>query len=197
MLKKFFILLLCFMISLFLVGCQSGLYDEGTVTTPNGDVFEVKSRSTTTGRVYSINDGDTLLLEVGDEEIRSSDFELIYDSDKVKAYLFYSRILVSIDNGSFRLVDNSFDFDETPEVDDIIAANLLRSRGTILGYYDIFKQRQPQKYTSMIEAYRNENYSQLSEFGLPTKPGPRETMMFTLDDYIQSDTESNSPQIER
>lgn len=192
MLRKVFILSLCFSITLFLAGCHSGLNDEGTVTTQNGDVFEVQSRSTTTGRVYSIKDGDTLLLEVGDEEIRSSDFELIYDSDKVKAYLFYSRILVSIDNGSFRLVNKDFAFDEIPEVDDMIAENLLRSRGTILGYYDIFKQRQPAKYARMIEAYRDEDYVILRSFGLPMESGPRKTMMLTLDDYIHSDSKLNS-----
>ncbi|EXM41022.1 hypothetical protein RASY3_02795 [Ruminococcus albus SY3] len=81
-----------------MVGCHSGLNDEGTVTTQNGDVFEIKSKTTTTGRTYFIKDDDSLLIEVGEEEISSSDFELIYDSDKVKAYLFYSRILVSVDN---------------------------------------------------------------------------------------------------
>ncbi len=83
-----------------------------------------------------------------------------------------SYILVSVNNGSFQLVDEDFAFDEVPEVDEMIAENLIRSRGSINEYYDIFKQRQPQKYASLIDAYRRKNYDVLSEFGLPTAPGP-------------------------
>lgn len=184
--QKMLLLPLILAIALSFTGCYSRyeLNDEGTVTTPNGDVFEIKSRSEITGRIYSIKDGDSLLLEVGDEEIRSSDFELIYDSDKVKAYLFYSRILVSVDNGSFQLVDEDFAFDETPEVDNMIAANLLRSRGTILGYYDIFEQRQSEKCSALRRAYREKNESKLSEFGLPTAPGPRKDVLDMLGEYL-------------
>ena len=69
-------------------------------------------------------------------------------------------------------MDEDFAFDEVPEVDEMIAENLIRSRGSINEYYDIFKQRQPQKYASLIDAYRRKNYDVLSEFGLPTAPGP-------------------------
>ncbi|EXM41021.1 hypothetical protein RASY3_02790 [Ruminococcus albus SY3] len=185
MLRKIFILLLCFWISLFIVGCHSDLNDEGTVTTENGDVFEIKSRSEITGRMYSIKDGDSLLIEVGDEEIRSSDFELIYDSDRVKAYLFYEcYILVSVNNGSFQLVDEDFAFDEVPEVDEMITENLIRNEGTLYNYFDIFEQRQSEKCSALRRAYREKNDSKLSEFGLPIAPGQRKDVLNRLGDYL-------------
>lgn len=186
---------MCLWITLFLVGCHSGLNDEGTVTTQNGDVFEIKSRFTITGSIYSIKDGDSLLIEVGDDEIRSTDFEQIYDSDRVKAYLFYkSYILVSVNNGSFQLVDEDFAFDEVPEVDEMIAENLIRIRGSINEYYDIFKQRQPQKYASLIDAYKRKNYDVLSEFELPTAPGPKDSVMTHLEGFIERDSNSDLSQ---
>ncbi|SEK28277.1 hypothetical protein [Ruminococcus albus] len=185
--QKMLFLPLVLIAALSFAGCYSPnkLYDEGTVTTQNGDVFEIKSRSEITGRMYSIKDGDSLLLEVGDEEIRSSDFELIYDSDRVKAYLFYEcYILVSVNNESFQLVDEDFAFDEVPEVDEMIAENLIRNEGTLYNYFDIFEQRQSEKCSALRREYREKNDSKLSEFGLPTASGPRKDVLDNLGEYL-------------
>ena len=105
-----------------------------------------------------------------------------------------SYILVSVNNGSFQLVDEDFAFDEVPEVDEMIAENLIRSRDSINEYYDIFKQRQPQKYASLIDSYRRKNYDVLSEFWLPTAPGPKDSVMTHLDDFIKWDSNSDLSQ---
>lgn len=39
-------------------------------------------------------------------------------------------------------MDEDFAFDEVPEVDEMIAENLLRDEGSLLSYFDIFEQRQ-------------------------------------------------------
>lgn len=186
MLRKALALQLYFLITLLLVGCHSGLIDAGNVITKYGDEFHILSRSSTTGDMYYLTQDDSLFIEVGTEEIKSSDFKLIYESDNVKAYLFYDvYILVSDNKESFQLVDENFSFSEMPEVDEMICSNLLRDRGTLFVYYDIFMQRQPKKLEILKEAYEKRDYDKLKEFGLPIESGPREEIMITLKSYIK------------
>ncbi len=159
--------------------------DKEIIVTDYGDQFQVICEMDSLGAIYYLSQEDSdLNLLVGKHRITKSDFVLIYNSDSIRAYLFYEAyLLLSLNGENYQIIDENR-YDLAPEINQIISSIILCSRGTMARYYRSFAKRNPEMVNEIKRLYYDNDYDKLVKYGLPLHETHRREVILFLENYF-------------